>query len=185
MSDGDKGVVDELTRDGNVVEFGPVIVDSGKREMPRRKDRDYSKRHCEHNRPVIDEDLHIVECEACGSPLDPVNVLLDLSRHWGDYAAAQMGEELQSFRNAAWYLQQNELRERRTPEERDMTHEQITKRHNEAGCPPDRIVLTQRYMKCYCGTTMSRVHHRELEARVLAAQNRRKPARFAGEGGQP
>lgn len=141
------------------------------RRFPERKARGYSKRACDHHATVIDEDLHIVECATCGVALDPVNVLLDISKHWGEYAVTQMGAELQSFRNAAWYLRQNQERERRTPEERGLTHEQITKRHNENGCPPDRLIITPRYLECYCGASMSRVHHRELEQKALAAQN--------------
>ncbi len=157
--------------DPNVVKFEPPVVCGQERRMPERKPRNYSRPICHHYATVVDEDLHIVECATCGVALDPVNVLLDISHHWGEYSAAQMGKELQSYRNAAWFIKQNEMRERRIPEERGLTHEEITKRHNESGCPPDRLVITARYLDCYCGVSVSRVHHRELESAALAAQN--------------
>lgn len=157
--------------DSNVVGFERPPIQAGERKMPRKKERDYTKPTCKHLSPLIDEDLRVVECGDCESLLDPVSVLLDIARNWGDYAAAQMGKELQSYRNAEWCIRQTELRERRTPEERDLDHYEITKRHNEHGCPPDRIIVKRHDLECYCGVRMSRVHHREFEVRVLAAQN--------------
>ena len=155
----------------NVVGFERPPIQTAERKMPRRKERDYKRSTCRHVSPLIDAELRVVECEQCGAALDPIAVLLDIANHWGDYAAAQMGKELQSYRNAEWRVRQTELRERRVPEERDLDHYAITKRHNESGCPPDRIVVTRNMLECYCGVRMSRVHHREFEARVLAAQN--------------
>lgn len=56
------------------------IADIGRTERLGIKPDDYTG--CRHNRTLIDERLRVVDCRVCGARLDPIEVLLDIAKHW-------------------------------------------------------------------------------------------------------
>lgn len=73
---------------------------------------DRHARACLHRRSVIDERLRIVSCKDCGEKLDPIEVLLDLARHW----------RRESW--AAKRIEEHEAKERQRDLERRQRHVQ-------------------------------------------------------------
>jgi hypothetical protein len=132
------------------------------------KQQDY--RACQHKHLWIDRTLRTVECEDCGILLDPIEVLIDISRECGSWKVPQLEEEIAELQKQLAMKDWLGRKAMMTEEERKMSQTALLELHAKQGHPLDRIEITRTELRCVCGLRSQRRYARAFEAEVLRAQ---------------
>lgn len=165
----------ELPKLAEVIDFSLAVQNLKREETfspPERVRSDY--KDCQHKKRLIDPKLRKVTCRHCKEALDPIEVLLEIASEYGEWHVTALKKQVAALEYLKKLIEWDGKQQLLSEEEKKMNGAELMHHHSLNGHPPEKIELTRSYMKCYCGVTYSRLYYRELETKVIEAQNRQR-----------